>query len=183
MLFGPWLRPYFWGLPKVLLLLSRSWRSRLSLRRSCLTSGNASVGRNPPALSVQISAPKPRERGEEREKSVSWADHRRDVPRQRQSNRRTCREEANSFHRLRIPSIGSKQFAEAGGLTGYGVNPLELYRRAAVFVDKILKGVRPTDLPVEQPTKFEFVINLKTAKALGFTVPPSLLARADEVIE
>jgi putative tryptophan/tyrosine transport system substrate-binding protein len=83
----------------------------------------------------------------------------------------------------KLPSIGSKEYAEAGGLIGYGVNILSLYRRAAYFIDRILKGSKPADLPIEQPTRFDFVINLKTARTLGLTVPPSLLARVDELIE
>jgi putative ABC transport system substrate-binding protein len=86
--------------------------------------------------------------------------------------------------RNRLPAASSfKEFAEAGLLLAYGAEAQDLFRRSAIFVDKIFKGAKPADLPVEQPTKFELVVNLKTAKALGLTIPPTLLARADEVIE
>jgi putative ABC transport system substrate-binding protein len=83
----------------------------------------------------------------------------------------------------RFPSIGPLELPSSGGLVGYGVNFSDMFRRAASFVDKILKGVKPGDIPVEQATKFKLVLNLKTAKGLGLDIPPMLSARADELIE
>jgi putative ABC transport system substrate-binding protein len=97
------------------------------------------------------------------------------------------------FHRARIADLAAKRrlptmhgvrgYVDAGGLMSYWANQADLYRRVASYVDRILKGAKPGDLPIEQPTKYELVINLKTAKALGLTIPPSVLARADEIIQ
>ena len=85
---------------------------------------------------------------------------------------------------MRLPAIHSnRENLEGGGLMSYGSDTVDLHRRTADYVDKILRGAKPGDLPVEQPSKFEFVINLKTAKALGLTIPETFLLRADEVIE
>ena len=96
-------------------------------------------------------------------------------------------------HRLEITSLAAgyrlpavypyRQFTAVGGLLSYGPDRADAYRRAAVMIDKVLKGTKPADIPVEQPTKFELVINLKTAKQIGLTIPPSVLARADRVIK
>jgi putative ABC transport system substrate-binding protein len=84
----------------------------------------------------------------------------------------------------RLPTMCTqKEYVEAGGLMSYGVETRDLYRRAAVYVNKILKGAKPAELPVERPAKFEFVINLKTAKQIGLTIPPNVLARADNVMK
>jgi putative ABC transport system substrate-binding protein len=90
---------------------------------------------------------------------------------------------ADLARKHKLPTIGSVEYVKAGGLLGFGVNFPDLWRRAAGFVDKIFKGAKPADLPVEQASRFELVINLKTAKALGLTIPPSVLQRADQVVE
>jgi len=90
---------------------------------------------------------------------------------------------SNLAVKSRLPTIfGRPEYVDDGGLMYYGPSYTDLYRRAAVYVDKILKGAKPADLPVEQPTKFEFIVNLKTAKEIGLTVPPNVLARADKVV-
>jgi putative ABC transport system substrate-binding protein len=89
---------------------------------------------------------------------------------------------ADFASKSRAPSVGNRPYVDAGGLMSYGADAADSYRRVATYVDKILKGAKPADLPVQQPTKFEFVINLKTAKQIGVNIPQSLLYRADRVI-
>lgn len=85
--------------------------------------------------------------------------------------------------KYRLPTIHpQREFVEAGGLIMYGPSETEIYQRAAIYVDKILKGAKPAELPVERPAKFQFIFNLKTAKQIGLTIPPNVLARADKVI-
>ena len=87
-------------------------------------------------------------------------------------------------NQTRLPAIyPEREYADDGGLLAYGANVPDNFRRAASYVDRILKGAKPGDLPIQQPVKFDFVVNLKTAKELGLAIPPSVLARADEVIE
>ena len=94
------------------------------------------------------------------------------------------RQVAEFAAKYRLPAIyNAVEWVEAGGLTSYGASIPDLFRRSAVYVDKILKGTKPADLPVEQPIKFEFIINLKAAKQIGLTIPPNVLARADRVIK
>ena len=90
---------------------------------------------------------------------------------------------AEHANRTRLPAIGTREFAEAGGFMGYDANRLEAWRRAAVFIDKIFKGAKPGDLPIERATRFELTVNRKTANTFGIKIPNSILVRADKVIE
>jgi putative ABC transport system substrate-binding protein len=86
--------------------------------------------------------------------------------------------------RHRLPAVyGEREFVEVGGLMFYGASLAEMYRRSAVYVDRVLKGARPADLPIEQPTKFELIVNQKTARSIGVSLPRSLLLRADQIVE
>src|SRR5262249_49358946 len=106
----------------------------------------------------------------------TYSHRRRAVHRQRQTHCRTCDKKSAA-------GVGFREYCEAGGLAAYGVNFPHIWRRAAALVDKIFKGAKPADLPIEQATRFEFIINLRTARSLGLDIPATLLARADEVIE
>jgi putative ABC transport system substrate-binding protein len=137
------------------------------------------------ALNLELLVLEPRNAGEIRNVLTAMAQRRIDAV--VVSSDTLFRASADTIVELalsqRIPVAGIREFGVTGGLIGYGVDPAELYRHAAYFVDRILKGAKPADLPIERATKLDLVINLKTAKLLGITVPQSLLMRANEVIK